>query len=121
MITYSQWTARFPEFIVVPTARFDIFVADAVLEMGTDDGRWINVYEVAQANLVAHYITLANRSATGDSSPMFPAREKEVDEVRVEYALGANLASSFDALNATVYGQSYIRWRRQAFSGPRVA
>ena len=121
MITYEQWTARFPEFIVVPTARFDIFLADAILEMGTDDGRWINVYEVAQANLIGHYITLANRSAAGDTSPMLPTREKEVDEVRVEYAISRDLANSFDALNATVYGQNYIKWRRQAFSGPRVA
>lgn len=120
MITYEQWTARFPEFLVIPKPRFEIFFGDSQIEMGKDEGRWLNVYDVAQANLIAHYITIAERSAKGESAPALPVRAKEVDEVSVEYGLSREQTNSFDALNSTVYGQSYIRWRRQVFAGPRV-
>lgn len=120
MITYEQWTARFPEFLVIPQPRFEVFLEDSKIEMGEEEGRWLNVYDVAQANLVAHYITIATRSALGETAPALPVRAKEVDEVQVEYGLSREQTNSFDALNSTVYGQSYIRWRRQVFSGPRV-
>lgn len=120
MITFENFVLRFPEFACTPEPRFDIFLEDAMIAMGIDDGRWGTAYAVAQANLIAHYLTIGTRSALGDKGAAVPVRSKEVDEVAVEYALSREQTNSFDALNATIYGQTYLQWRKTYFSGPRV-
>lgn len=120
MITYEQWIARFPEFTTTPQPRFDIFVGDAVLLMGKTESRWGTAYDVAQANLVGHLVYLANRSQAGEQGAALPIKRKEVDEVLVEYGLSADQHNNFDAYNSTVYGQTYLKWRKIYFAGPRV-
>lgn len=121
MQTLEKFTARFPEFSSVPQARFDIFLADAIIEMGNQEERWLNVYDVAQANLIAHLITLSDRTLAGEKGAITPIRAKEVDDVVVEYGLSREQRDNFDAYNATAYGQQYIKWRRQVFAGARIA
>jgi len=121
MVTYAMFIARFPEFTSVPQLRFDIFFGDSVIEMGIEESRWINVYDVAQANLIAHFLVVAQGSATGDSMALMPIRSTDVDDVLVEYAVQRELTgSAVDNYNASIYGQSYVKWRNQAFAGARI-
>lgn len=120
MLTYEQWTARFPEFTATPEVRFDIFLGDALGLMGTTESRWGTQYDTALAYLVGHLVYLATRTAAGEAGAAVPIRIKEVDEVKVEYAISRESQNSFDALNATSYGQTYLKYRRIYFSGPRV-
>lgn len=121
MVTYAMFVARFPEFTSVSQGRFDIFFGDSVLEMGSDENRWLNVYNVAQANLIAHALIVAQGSETGDSMALMPIRSSDVDDVIVEYAVQKDISgSATDNYTASIYGQSYLKWRNQAFAGARV-
>lgn len=120
MLTYVNWVARFPEFTTTPEVRFAIFLDDAALKMGRTESRWGTAYDKAQAYLVSHLVYLANRSSAGEQGAAVPISRKEVDEVEVEYAIAKNPTKDFNSLNATTYGQEYIRYRRTYFSGPRV-
>lgn len=121
MVTFPQFVARFPEFAATSEARYDIFAGDAVLEMGSDETRWVEFYDVAFANLVAHNLAVAGASATGDINPMMPIRSSDVDDVLVEYAVAREVsADRMDSYDSTIYGQTYLKWRNMAFAGARV-
>lgn len=121
MVTYADFTARFPEFASTPEVRFNIFLGDASIEMGTEETRWLNVYDVAQANLIAHFLTIAQGSATGDTMALMPIRSTDVDDVLVEYAVQRELTGSpTDNFSASIYGQQYVHWRNQVYAGPRA-
>jgi hypothetical protein len=120
MVTLPMFIARFPEFTSISQGRFDIFFGDAVIEMGNDDGRWINVYDVAQAYLIAHNLSVAQASEAGDINPMMPIRSSDVDDVLVEYAVAREIDGTLDNYDCTIYGQTYLKWRNQAFAGARM-
>ncbi|WJM94070.1 DUF4054 domain-containing protein [Pseudomonas brenneri] len=121
MVTYEMFVARFPEFTSTSQARFSIFLGDSQIEMGTEEHRWSNVYDVAQANLIAHFLVVAQGSATGDTMALMPIRSTDVDDVLVEYAV-ATVApgTAVDNFAASIYGQQYVHWRNQAFAGART-
>lgn len=121
MVTFAMFVARFPEFTSTSQLRFDIFFGDSVLEMGSEEYRWSNVYDVAQANLIAHFLSVGAGSATGDTMALMPIRSTDVDDVLVEYAVQRELAGiATDNFNASIYGQQYVHWRNQAFAGARI-
>jgi len=121
MVTLQMFVARFPEFTSVPQLRFDIFFGDSVIEMGSEEHRWSNVYDVAQANLIAHFLSVGAGSATGDSMALMPIRSTDVDDVLVEYAVQREVTGNpVDNFNASIYGQQYVHWRNQAFAGARI-
>ena len=121
MVTYAMFVARFPEFASTSQPRFDIFAGDAVLEMGGDETRWLDWYDVAQANLIAHNLTVASYSLAGDATPMKPIRSSDVDDVLVEFATAREYdGRSLDVYDDTIYGQQYLKWRNMAFAGARV-
>ncbi len=122
-VTLEQFQARFNKYVSLTQPRFDIFVTDAVLEMGSDSDRWLgeDLYNTAQAYLVAHLLTVATLQDAGDAAPMAPLRTTDVDGVKVEYAISKDsLQAPPDWLSTTSYGQQYLRYRRMAFAGPRV-
>ena len=121
MITIATWKVRFPEYASVTDDVFNLFLGDAVLEMGDDEARWIGFYDVAISYLVAHLVYLSQVTAEGDANPATPLRSTEVDDVIVAYAVSKTIENSFDMYLATAYGQKYIYYRRLAFAGPRIA
>ena len=121
MITIATWKVRFPEYASVTDDVFNLFLGDAVLEMGDDETRWIGFYDVAISYLVAHLVYLSQVTAEGDANPATPLRSTEVDDVIVAYAVSKTIENSFDMYLATAYGQKYIYYRRLAFAGPRIA
>lgn len=121
MITIATWKVRFPEYASVTDDVFNLFLGDAVLEMGDDEARWIGFYDVAISYLVAHLVYLSQVTAEGDANPATPLRSTDVDDVIVEYAVSKTIENSFDMYLATAYGQKYTYYRRLAFAGPRIA
>lgn len=120
MVTYEIWKLRFPQFAVTEEPVFDLFFEDSQVEMGKEESRWYDTYDIAQANLISHYVAVYRSYTSGDDTPLQPVRTKEVDDVMVEFAVSRDLRDNFDAFNSTAYGQQYIKWRRQAFAGARM-
>lgn len=123
MLAYTDWLDKFPQFVAISEPQFNGILKEATVEMGTDTGRWLDAdtYDIAQGYLVSHLAAQAESFEAGDHSPLQPFREKEVDDVRVEYAVSRDMQNTFDPYLSTIYGQQYIKWRRIAFAGPRVA
>lgn len=122
MLTYDSWLDKFPQFVAVSKPQWAELQLEATVEMGADVFRWNgqDAYDIAQGYLMAHLAAQAESSETGDHTPLQPFREKEVDDVRVEYAVSRDMQNNLDPYLATSYGQQYIKWRRMAFAGPRV-
>ena len=122
MLTYDSWLDKFPQFVAVSKPQWTELQLEATVEMGADVFRWNgqDAYDIAQGYLMAHLAAQAESSETGDHTPLQPFREKEVDDVRVEYAVSRDMQNNLDPYLATSYGQQYIKWRRMAFAGPRV-
>lgn len=122
MLTYDSWLDKFPQFVAVSEPQWAELQLEATVEMGADVFRWNgqDAYDIAQGYLMAHLAAQAESSETGDHTPLQPFREKEVDDVRVEYAVSRDMQNNLDPYLATSYGQQYIKWRRMAFAGPRV-
>ena len=101
-----------------------MFQSDAVLVMGDVESRWLGWYDPAMAALIAHMITM-NRAQEVDDNGMVvgPVTRTDVDDVQVEFAekIWNKLPYQEADLYSTSYGQEYVRWRRMAFAGPRVA
>lgn len=117
---YTDWTARFPGFLLISEPMFDTLIIEAELEMGTAT-RWGKSYDIALGYLISHLATLQERIEAGDSTPLQPYRNKISDDVEVEYAVSRDMQNNFDPYASTSYGQQYIKWRRIYFAGPRVA
>lgn len=122
MLTYDSWLDKFPQFVAVSEPQWTELQLEATVEMGADVFRWNgqDAYDIAQGYLMAHLAAQAESNETGDHTPLQPFREKEVDDVRVEYAVSRDMQNNLDPYLATSYGQQYIKWRRMAFAGPRV-
>ncbi|QIS79331.1 virion structural protein [Pantoea phage vB_PagM_SSEM1] len=125
MLTLIDLVKRYPAMAGIDPDRFDIFQSDAVLIMGNDDGRWLNFYDPAQAALIAHRITQFGGTDGEDGADMTagPVTRTDVDDVQVEFAdrIWDKIPYQEADLFSTAYGQDYVRWRRMAFAGPRIA
>lgn len=122
MITYAEWIEFFPSLAETPEARFNLFMEIALIEMGTIESRWVVFYNIAQLYLMAHLITQANKFEDGGGeSASAPISDRNVDDVRVGYAIAKERLSDINTLLLTSFGQEYVRYRRKALAGPRVA
>ena len=122
MLTYDGWLDKFTQFVAVSEPQWLEMRLEAATEMGTDVERWAGeeTYDIAQGYLMGHLAALAEAYESGDHSPLQPFREKEVDDVRVEYAVSRDMQNNLDPYLSTTYGQQYIKWRKMVFAGPRV-
>jgi len=128
MITIELFRLRFPEFeddMDYIDERIELFISDTVdFHMGSDELRWgsVAIYNLAQANLVAHLLTLATKTEMGDSSSESgPVLSKSAGGVSVSMANNYSSGSSLDILlSTTVYGQQFISIRNRVFIGVLV-
>lgn len=128
MLTLPDLVLRYPAMIAMTPAEFTMLQADTVLEMGHDDGRWgtdeFDVYDPAQAALIAHYYTTFGQLTEGDSAiPNAPVSRTDVDDVQIEFAtkIWDGVPYQEADLYSTAYGQRYARYRKMFFAGPRIA
>jgi len=118
---------RFPEFAddtEYPDPRVQLFLDDATnCYMGTDEARWCNKYDYAQAYLAAHLLTVGTGAEAGDSaSRAGPVSSKTAGGVSVTKAVTAKDRSDSDEfLMSTSYGQQFLIIRNTCFVGVLVA
>jgi len=108
-ITTILFKARFPEFDSVDDARIQLFLDDAALVMDVET--WGDVYDLGQAYLAAHYLSLAGKSSAGSAGAISgPITSRTVDGVSVSYGGTPSIASNQNAnyYNLTQYGQRYM-------------
>lgn len=124
----TAFVARFPEFDPVDDARIQLFLDDAILEVG---GSWLEDERArAQMLLVAHRLTLAGEPARsiGSSSDVSAAtvgnpKSISVGQVSVEFeSRTAQQASGGGAQSAiereyqrTTYGIQFLEIRNKNF------
>lgn len=124
MITLADLIKRYPAMADMTPERFDVLQGDAKLMMGTDESRWILWYDPAMSALIAHWSSTIDDLMPGDA-PMaaLPVSRTDVDDVQVEFSdrMISEIPYQEADFMSTVYGQAYLRWRRMAFAGPRVA
>lgn len=118
MITIPEFKERFPEFKSVSDDKINLFISDAILEMGSDESRWLGFYDVAISYLVAHLLEIAGGVGLGNGTPPMPIKKSDVDGVLVE--LSTDFLSGKGELYSTSYGIRYARYRKMVFAGGRV-
>lgn len=124
MLTLSDLVKRYPAMSEMTPVRFEILQEDAKLVMGTIESRWIGFYNPAMAALISHWSSTVDDLMPGDAPlPAMPVSRTDVDDVQVEFSdrMISTIPYQEADLMSTVYGQAYLRWRRMAFAGPRVA
>jgi hypothetical protein len=115
--TVVDFQARFPEFVQAEAATIQMFLDDAALIMNSP-AKWLEYYDVAQMYRAAHFIAVAQYSATGDSGTLAPRSHQEVDDVVIKHAVKA-VDPSFDDLLSTSYGKRFLFYRKICLSGFR--
>lgn len=124
MISITDLIKRYPAMSEMTQERFEVLQGDAILTMGEDESRWIKFYDPAMAALIAHWSSVFDDLVAGDAPmPALPVSRTDVDDVQVEFSdrMISEIPYQEADLMSTSYGQQYIRWRRMAFGGPRVA
>lgn len=124
-IDVATFRARFPEFsddTEYSDARIQIFIDDAAEDIGTDENRWCNKYDRAQAYLAAHYLYTATSAEAGDASAKAgPISSKSAGGVSVGRAVIAKDRSDQDSFYSTSsYGQQFLIIRNSCFVGVMV-
>lgn len=121
-ITVEEFRLRFPEFAdetEYPNLRIQLFLDDAaIIYMGSDEGRWCNKYNIAQAYLAAHLLTSATKTEAGDANTSAgPITSKTAGGVSVTRASNssANRSDGDDFFYGTSYGQQFIIMRNTCF------
>lgn len=116
MATTQQFYTRFPEFETIDEDRVQMFMDDAALLM-SEPSRWLDFYDIAHQYHSAHLLVAAESSEMGDVSGLQPVSEREVDDVRVKYAVSDIPVNSEDIYSST-YGRRYASYRDIVFTGP---
>ncbi len=123
----ATFRVRFPEFsddTEYTDARVQLFLDDAVnIHMGTDEDRWCNKYDFAQAYLTAHLLLKGEASEVGDSSAnVGPVSSKSAGGVSVTKAVTAKDRSDTDDFYmSSTYGQQFLNIRNTCFVGVLTA
>lgn len=118
MITPDEVRIRYPEFednTEYPDARIEMFLMDAVDDIGAEPAHWGNEYRYNRAlmALSAHYLVLSTASEYGDISPKYPVIQKTAGGVSLSYSglAGAAKSDYIKRLSSTTYGQEFLALR----------
>lgn len=126
-ISVAEFRTRFPEFAddeVYTDLRVAMFISDAaVLYMGVGESTWCGKYDIAQAYLSAHLLSIATATEVGDSSNKVGAvASKSAGGVSVTRATQMHSTSTGDEfLSSTSYGQQFLNIRNLCFAHVMVA
>lgn len=127
MITPIDLRTRYPEFADVveyPDARIEMFIMDAVDDIGSVVGHWQSEYRYNRALtcLSAHYLVLGTDSEYGDTNAKYPIIQKTAGGVSLSYAGigGTSKTDYIRRLSSTTYGQEFLALRGRTFVGSLV-
>lgn len=126
MITVSDFRTRFPEFsddVEFPDDRVQLFIDDSVDDIGSDEDRWCNKYDRAQAYYTAHLLILGTKTEAGDFTASLGAvKSKSAGGVSVSRGTVDKDRSDNDGLLAsTSYGVQFLSIRNSCFVGMLAA
>ena len=111
---YETFITRYPEFIMVPVKRINLFLSDA--DCDVDQSKFNDcVADRVVCSLAAHYAALGNQTANGNAGSVGPLVQKTVDKVSATYAtpdMNATKGSNAYYLS-TKYGQEYLALLRK--------
>lgn len=124
--TVEEFRMRFPEFddeSSYSNGRIQLFLDDAVEDIGTDENRWCGKYNRAHCYLGAHYLATGTNTEAGDnSSKAGPVSSKSAGGVSVTRAVVAKSRSDSDEFySSTAYGQQFLIIRNSCFVGVLAA
>lgn len=105
-ITPDTFKIRFPEFEDISNDRIQLFIEDSKLIM--NESHWGDVYDLAQANLTAHFLSLANSASSGNTSVSGPVSSRSVDGTSITYTNDMPNSQLEMYFSSTVYGLKYI-------------
>lgn len=110
MFTAADFKIRFPEFAAEDDARIELFIADSVTII--NEVYWGTKYDLGLYYLTAHYLTLANKTATGAAGSTGTIASRAVDGVSISYVntISDNENDAYYA--STSYGQRYLALRK---------
>ncbi len=119
--TVATFRLRFPEFsddTEYPDPRIQLFLDDAVEDIGDDEDRWCGKYDRAHCYYAAHLLLLGTKTEAGDTSATSgPITSKSAGGVSVGRSVVAkDLSSSDDMLLTTSYGQQFLVIRNGCFA-----
>lgn len=126
-IDIAIFRTRFPEFsddVEYPDPRIQLFLDDSVaLYIGSDEVRWCNRYDIAQAYLTAHLLSVATNTEIGDTNAKSgPVSSKSAGGVSVTRAIvSKDRSDTDDFYMGTAYGQQFLNIRNMCFVGVLVA
>lgn len=126
-VDVATFRIRFPEFsdnTEFPSERIQLFIDDSViLHIGTDELRWGGKYDIAQAYLSAHLLSIGGETELGSKAAnVGPVSSKSAGGVSVTKAVVAKDRSEGDDFySSTSYGQQFIIIRNRCFAGALVA
>ena len=125
-IDVPAFQLRFPEFSdedEFPAPRIELFIADSLAYIGTDELRWGVKYNIAQSYLVAHLLYIGTNTEAGDTSVSSgPIASKSAGGVSISHAIVAKDRSDLDNFYmSSSYGQQFVNIRNLCFVGVMVA
>jgi len=125
-IDIATFRLRFPEFsddTEYTDARIQLFIDDSVLHIGSDETRWCNKYDLAQAYLTAHLLIAGTKTEAGDiSASAGSIKSKSAGGVSVTRgSVDKDLSSGDNFYMNSAYGQQFIAIRNPCFIGVMVA
>lgn len=127
MITPDDLRTRYSEFAdqtEYPDAKIEMYIMDAIDDMGDVVSHWINEYRYNRAlsALTAHYVTLGSMSEYGDTSAQYPVIQKTAGGVSLSFSglAGASRTDYIKRLSSTTYGQEFLALRERTFVGSLV-
>lgn len=118
----ATFRIRFPEFAdsgEYSDARIQLFLDDAILDIGSDENRWCNKYDLAHAYYGAHLLTVGTKTEAGDTSAALGAiKSKTAGGVSIARgSVDKARSDADDLLASTSYGLRFLSIRNSCFVG----
>ena len=114
-ITPADVKARFPEFVSVLDARIQMFIDLAVRQL--NQGRFGDDYDEAMLYFVAHMLTLAMSSESGDNKGSGMITSMSAGAVSASFSSLQTDDAAKMFFHQTIYGQVYWMYQSTATSG----